>query len=138
MSLTVLLPMLFLFLNTDINYISLNKDDKKLALIQDEPIFTATEIMPTFKGGSVELYKYLTSNIKYPIVGKNENKEKRVYIKFVVEKDGSITKVEVLKGVSEDLEQEAKRAVENMPKWNPAKQSFRYVRCYYHLTIDFK
>ncbi|WP_424962767.1 energy transducer TonB [Ekhidna sp.] len=74
-----------------------------------------------FPGGIQEYYNYLAQNLRYPQNAQRLGIEGRVYIQFVVEKDGSISNVKVVKGIGAGCDQEAKRVTEKMPKWNPAK-----------------
>ena len=101
-------------------------------------IYTVVEEMPEFKGGTQELYNYLGSNIKYPEVAKKEGISGRVFVQFVVEKDGSINNVKVLRGIGGGCDEEAMRVVKSMPNWKPGKQKGEEVRVVYNLPIKFK
>lgn len=103
-----------------------------------DKIFTAVETNPEFPGGSEKLYKYLTENIKYPEAALKANVDGRVFLKFLVRSDGSITDVMVAKGIGFGCDQEAIRVVKNMPKWNPGKQSNIPVNVQYILPIAFE
>ena len=95
--------------------------------------------MPEFKGGMGALMKYLSSNINYPQEAKDKNIQGKSLIRFVVEKDGSITDVEVARSSGNDLlDQESMRVVKSMPKWNPGKQSGRAVRTRFVLPVMFR
>ncbi len=96
------------------------------------------EIMPEFKGGVEELFKYLCENIKYPARERDAGIQGTVYLRFVVGKKGNIKNVEVLRGVNEQINNEAIRVVKAMPKWKPGKQSGRPVSVIYNLPIKFK
>lgn len=94
--------------------------------------------MPRFPGGTIALNKYLVENMKYPIYIDSNNKKEKIFLKFVVESDGSLNYVTILKGLNKQFEDEALRVVKAMPKWVPARQSFRNVACYSLLAIAFK
>ncbi|GHV69952.1 protein TonB [Bacteroidia bacterium] len=101
----------------------------------EEKIFVIVETQPGFKG---DLNKYLSKNLKYPAVASENGTQGKVYIQFVVEKDGSITDVKVLRGVDESLDKEAVRVVQNMPKWSPGMQRNKPVRVSFTLPVNFK
>jgi protein TonB len=103
-------------------------------------IFTVVEEMPEYPGGMGDLMKYLQNNISYPQVEKEAGIQGKVFVKFVVQPDGAISNVEVLRGVSggEGLSKEAIRVVKSMPKWKPGKQNGRSVPVYFNLPINFK
>lgn len=100
--------------------------------------FTTVEMMPEFVGGTGELYKWLGNNLRYPSAAINASVEGRVFVKFIVEKDGTISKLEVLKGIGFGCDEEALRTLQKMPKWNPGKQNGRAVRVYFTMPIVFK
>ncbi|MBS1647028.1 MAG: energy transducer TonB [Bacteroidetes bacterium] len=103
-------------------------------------IFTVVEQMPEFPGGPAEMMKYIQKNIHYPEVAKEAGIQGRCFVKFVVESDGSISNVEVLKGVTggADCDKEAMRVVKSMPKWSAGKQNGRSVRVWFNLPIVFR
>ena len=103
----------------------------------DPPIFKVVEDMPTFPGGKEAMYKYLGDNITYPAEAKKDSISGTVYITYVIEIDGSVSKVTLLRGVREDLDKEAMRVVKEMPKWKPGKQKGKAVRVQYNLPIKF-
>lgn len=100
--------------------------------------FTNVEMMPEFIGGTTELYKWLANNLRYPTAAVNAGVEGKVFVKFIVEKDGTISKLEVLKGIGFGCDEEALRTLQKMPKWSPGKQNGRAVRVYFTLPISFK
>jgi len=105
---------------------------------QDEvPIFTVVEVMPKYPGGNEAMYKYLGENIKYPEKAKKEGIQGKVFVTYVVEKDGSISNVKILRGVEESLDKEAMRVIAAMPKWKPGTQNGKAVRVQYTLPIKF-
>ena len=103
-----------------------------------ETIFTAAEQNPQFPGGMPAMYRFLGNNIKYPNEAQRASVSGRVYVKFVVEKDGSISSVEVLKGIGFGCDAEAIRVIKSMPKWIPGRQNGKPVRVYYNMPIVFK
>jgi protein TonB len=103
-------------------------------------VFTVVEQMPDFPGGPAEMMKYIQKNIHYPEIEKEANISGKCFVKFVVEMDGSISNVEILKGVpgGPGCDKEAVRVVKSMPKWSAGKQNGRAVRVYYNLPIVFR
>jgi protein TonB len=103
-------------------------------------IFTVVEQMPEFPGGPAEMMKYIQKNIHYPEMAKEAGIQGKCFVKFVVEPDGTISNVEVLKGVSggSDCDKEAVRVVKSMPKWSAGKQNGRAVRVWFNLPIVFR
>lgn len=105
--------------------------------IDETEIFTVVESMPEFPGGMGELMKYLGSSIKYPPLAKESGIQGRVFINFVVEPNGAISNVKVLRGIGGGCDEEAVRVVESMPRWNPGKQRGKAVRVSYNLPVKF-
>lgn len=105
---------------------------------EPEEIFNMVEQMPSFPGGDVALMKYLKDNIKYPTIAAETGTQGKVYLQFVVEKDGSITDVQVVRGVDPYLDKEASRVIKAMPKWTPGKQNGKAVRVKYTVPVTFK
>jgi len=93
---------------------------------------------PEFVGGIDSLYRYIVNNIHYPEKAKAEGVSGRVYVRFIVETDGSVTNAEVLRGIGSDCDEEALRVVQAMPRWKPATKDGHPVRAQYHLPIYFK
>ncbi len=104
----------------------------------EEKIFDVVEQPPKFPGGNLALLDYLSNNVQYPRDAEEEGKQGRVVVAFVVEKDGTITNVKVVRSVYPSLDNEAVRIVAAMPKWIPAKQNGEYVRVKYNLPVTFK
>jgi protein TonB len=96
------------------------------------------EEMPEFPGGQSALMKYLSENIRYPVIAQENGIEGRVICSFVVERDGSITDVQVVRGVDPSLDREAVRVIQSMPKWKPGKQRGKPVRVRFTLPIVFR
>ena len=105
---------------------------------EETKVFDVVEQMPSFPGGPSALMQYLNSNIKYPVVAEENGVQGRVVCTFVVEKDGSITDVRVVKSVDPSLDKEAQRVVKSMPKWIPGKQNGSAVRVKYTVPVTFR
>lgn len=95
-------------------------------------------IEPTFKGGISEMYSFISNRIRYPKVARKRNIEGQVFVKFVIEKDGSIGDVSITKSENVLLNEEAKRVVSIMPKWIPGNRDGNLIRLYYTMPIIFK
>ena len=104
----------------------------------ENKVFDVVEQMPSFPGGNSALMAYLNSNVKYPVVAQENGVQGRVVISFVVERDGSITDVQVVKSVDPSLDREAARVVRSMPRWNPGKQNGQAVRVKYDVPVSFR
>lgn len=96
------------------------------------------EKMPGFPGGEGEMQKFIGENLKYPAVAVENGVQGRVTLRFIVEKDGAISDVRILRGIDPSCDKEAVRVIKAMPKWIPAKQNGREVRCYFTLPIVFR
>ncbi|WP_308706262.1 energy transducer TonB [Marinoscillum sp. MHG1-6] len=103
-----------------------------------EEIFDIVESRPEPVGGMKAFYEYVQNNLKYPATARRLGLSGRVYVQFVVEKDGSITDVKVIKGFYDACDQEAVRVIQGAPKWKPGAQRGRPVRVYQRLPIVFK
>ncbi|MBD2756166.1 M56 family metallopeptidase [Spirosoma validum] len=101
-------------------------------------VYTAVEEQPKFPGGMAKLGQYLGENLRYPEVAQKAKAEGRVFVRFIVTKEGDITNVEILKGIGYGTEEEAKRVVSQMPRWEPAMQNGEAVNVQYHLPINFQ
>ena len=117
----------------------------KEAVAQPEPkpevenkVFDVVEQMPSFPGGNSALMEYLQQNVKYPVVAQENGVQGRVVVSFVVEKDGSITDVKVVRSVDPSLDKEAARVVKSMPRWIPGKQNGSAVRVKYNVPVSFR
>ena len=104
----------------------------------EEEIFMVVEQMPEFPGGIKELMDYLGTNVKYPENAMKKNVQGRVVVQFVVEKDGSLSEASVIRSIDPDLDAEALRVVQTMPKWKPGMQKGQAVRVKYTLPVSFK
>ena len=105
---------------------------------KEEEIFVAVEQPAEFPGGQAALMKWLNQNIRYPEAAQQNDIQGRVVVKFVVEKDGSVAHAEIARGVDKDLDREALRVVNKMPKWQPGKNNGVAVRSYFNLPVTFR
>jgi protein TonB len=115
------------------------KEVKKQVIEQEAPkeIFTVVEEQPNYPGGDEARIKFLQENIKYPEEAKELGVQGKVFVTFVVEVDGSITDVRVLRGIGAQCDEEAIRVVKSMPRWIPGKQRGVPVRVQFNLPIKF-
>ncbi len=105
---------------------------------QDDPIHNVVDVMPNFPGGESKMMEYLYKNVKYPLEAQRKSIEGRVIVSYVVEKDGSITNVQVVRSAEASLDKEAVRVVEAMPKWTPGKLKGEIVRVKYTLPVQYR
>ena len=106
---------------------------------EEEVVFVVVETMPEFPGGQQALFKYLSENVKYPVIAQENGIQGRVICQFVVNKDGSIVEVEVVRsGGDASLDKEAVRVIKSMPKWKPGKQRGKAVRVKYTVPVNFR
>lgn len=122
----------------EIPFEATNVDESAPLDANTDEVFKVVEVDPEFPGGEEALYKYLVENIKYPEKAKNNKVEGRVYITFVIEKDGTVSDAKVLRSVNEELDAEALRVINAMPKWKPGMQRGVPVRVQYNIPISFK
>lgn len=106
--------------------------------IDDREPLTIADIMPAFPGGETALYRFLSEKLRYPTLATQNQVEGKVYIRFVIEKDGSITDATVLKGIGYGCDEEALRVVNNMPPWTPGEVEGQKVRMFSSLAVNFK
>ena len=104
----------------------------------DDRIFEVVEQNAEFPGGEQACYDWLAKNIKYPAIAQEQGIQGRVFVRFVVNRDGSIVDVEVLRSPDPSLSKEAERVVKMMPRWKPARQGNRTVRSRFNLPVMFK
>ena len=104
----------------------------------EEEVFVVVEEMPEFPGGTAALRQYLADALKYPVIAQQNGVQGRVYVKFVVNKDGSVSDAQIARGVESSLDAEALRVVSSLPKWIPGKQRGEPVRVSYTVPINFQ
>ena len=125
------------------NLVLLKQDDadetssQKPQVTQDS-IYRVSDAMPEYPGGPNEMMRYIQENIKYPQSAKDNKIEGRVFVTFVVEKDGSITNAAVMRGIDKECDAEALRVVSSMPKWNPGQHKGEVVRTQFTIPIIYK
>ena len=107
-------------------------------VVDEQEIFEIVEEPTTFPGGDAALMQWLSKNIKYPAIAQENGTQGRVTVRFVVERDGSVSNAEVIRGVDPYLDKEALRVVNSMPKWNPGKQRGKAVRTRFTLPVTFR
>jgi periplasmic protein TonB len=115
-------------------------DDKANEVIEEaapQEIFTIVEEQPSYPGGEDGRIKFLSDNIKYPDLARENGIQGTVYVTFVVEPDGSISNISVLRGIGAGCDEEAIRVVKQMPKWNAGKQRGKNVRVKINMPIKF-
>jgi len=117
-----------------IDYEPIEEDDEE----EEAQIFTVVESMPGFPGGEAARIRYLNENIKYPQMARESGIQGRVFVTFVVEKNGEVTDVRVLRGIGGGCDEEAVRVIKNMPNWNAGKQRGKPVRVQFNMPILFK
>jgi len=103
----------------------------------DEEFFMVVENMPEFPGGDLGLMKFIQKNVKYPAIAKEYNITGKVYVSFIVDKQGKVTNVKVVRGVDKNLDAEALRVVSLLPKYKPGKQRGKSVRVMFTIPINF-
>jgi periplasmic protein TonB len=128
-----------------------SKDEDEKIVVETPPIVLKIEAEPepeapiveypdqeaTFPGGAAAMKQFLADNIVYPEIAKELGDQGKVFIEFVVEKDGSISQIKILRGVSKEIDREAKRVVSMMPKWVPAESKGESVRARCRIPISF-
>ncbi len=106
---------------------------------EEEVVFVVVEKMPEFPGGQQALFKYLSENVKYPVIAQENGIQGRVICQFVVNKDGKIVDVEVVRsGGDPSLDKEAVRVIKSMPNWKPGQQRGKAVRVKYTVPVNFR
>ena len=136
-------------IGTWVNYFDRGDDSSLVAYKQDgtseiikqrerAEIYTITEMQAEFPGGVSEMFKFIQNNIKYPEFARKSLLGGKTFLKFVVNEDGIISNVEIIKGTGNDeMDEEAVRVVKLMPRWKPANMTGRDVKCYFNLPISY-
>ena len=104
---------------------------------EEAKVFFIVEDMPEFPGGELALRKYIANAIKYPVIAQENGIQGKVYVQFVVDKDGGISDARIARGVDPSLDKEALRVVNALPKWKPGQQRGKPVRVSYTVPINF-
>ena len=103
----------------------------------DEEFFMVVENMPEFPGGDLGLMKFIQKNVRYPAIAKEYNITGKVYVSFIVDRQGNVTNVKIVRGVDKNLDAEAVRVVSSLPKYKPGKQRGKAVRVMFTIPINF-
>ena len=106
--------------------------------VVEQEIFHIVEEMPAYPGGDKALMEYIAKNIKYPQIARESGIQGRVFVGFVVEPDGHVSNVKLLRGIGGGCDEEAMRVIKSMPKWKPGKQRGKAVRVSYQIPVMFK
>lgn len=114
-----------------------NADVKNVTEATDNQVFTAVEIQPSYPGGEAALGRFLQKNIRYPSIAKENNIQGKVYIQFVVERDGSLTDIKVIREPGSGTGDEAVRVLKSSPHWTPGIQNGKPVRVQFTLPVNF-
>lgn len=112
------------------------QEEKKVSV--DDEVFVVVEEQAEFPGGMDSMYAYIQKNLKYPELAKEKGIEGRVFVQFVIEKDGSISNILVKRAIGGGCEEAAVEMIKNMPKWKPGKQRGKPVRFQFTLPIKFE
>ena len=105
--------------------------------VATDQAFFIVEEMPEFPGGELALRKFIAQTIKYPEIARKNGIQGKVYVNFVVEKDGSVGRAKVVRGVDPSLDYEASRVTNELPKWKPRKQRGEAVAVQYTIPVNF-
>lgn len=115
-----------------------NKVQVEQKPVEDHRVFESVEQMPQFPGGDAALLKYISSHMQYPAMAAEQGIEGRVTLQFVVTKNGSVGEVKVVRPLSPECDNEAKRVVRSLPKFTPGRQNGQAVNVWYTLPVTFK
>ena len=110
---------------------------KTVVAKKNQQVFDVVEKMPEYPGGQAALFEYLSTNVKYPADAEKQKIQGRVLVTFVVNTDGSITDIEVVRKAFPSLDAEAVRVISGMPKWIPGEQKGQKVRVKYTVPLSF-
>ena len=115
-----------------------NPELVRLLLVGEDPVYQIADNMPEFPRGMTACLQYLARNIKYPVIAQKEGAQGKVIVQMVIEKDGSVDHVSIVRSITPELDAEAARVVKSMPKWKPATVKDKAVRCRYTVPVTFK
>ena len=107
-------------------------------LVQKDTVYTIVDVEPQFKGGEKKMAKFIQDKVVYPQKALDEKAQGVVYIQFIVEKDGAVSNIKIVKGANIALNEEAERIISEMPNWTPGLKNNEAVRTYFVLPINFK
>lgn len=123
--------------NNKIADVSVATYGPKQSVDPNDQVFLIVESMPEFPGGDLALRRFIAQSIKYPVSAQEKGIQGKVFVNFVVEKDGSVGSAKIARGVDPALDKEALRVVSSLPKWTPGKQKGVAVRVSYTIPINF-
>lgn len=106
-------------------------------VVRVDSIYFVAEVMPQFPGGESGLVEYLKKNMNYPASAKAKKVSGRVYVQFIIERDGSVSRLKVTRGIGNGCDEESLRVVKQMPKWTPGKMRGEPVQVQYTLPVKF-
>jgi len=106
--------------------------------VEEDHVFMIVEEQPEFPGGIRALYSFINNNVRYPVIAQENGIQGRVFVKFVVDTDGSVRNAEIVRGVDSSLDNEALRVINSLPKFKPGKQRGRPVKVYFNSSINFQ
>lgn len=104
---------------------------------KNQKVYDVVEKMPQYPGGMVALFEFLEKNLKYPADAQKQKVEGRVIVSFIVETDGSISDINIVRKVFPSLDEEAVRLLGMMPRWSPGLQNGKPVRVKYAIPITY-
>jgi protein TonB len=99
--------------------------------------YVTVEQKPEFEGGPQEMMRFISKNIVYPSIPRDNGKQGKVYVSFIIDKEGNVTNVEIVRGVEKHLDKEAIRVIKKMPKWKPGKQRGIPVKVKYTIPVNY-
>jgi len=133
--------------NTTVEIVEVQQEVKEEVKVEEDKreeenenvVFKVVETMPSFPGGDAALMKFISDNVRYPAIAQENGIQGRAICQFTVEKDGSITDIQIVRSAGDEtLDKEAKRVIKSMPKWSPGKQRGKAVRVSYTIPINFR
>ena len=133
--------------NTTVEIVEVQQEGKEEVKVEEDKreeenenvVFKVVETMPSFPGGDAALMKFISDNVRYPAIAQENGIQGRAICQFTVEKDGSITDIQIVRSAGDEtLDKEAKRVIKSMPKWSPGKQRGKAVRVSYTIPINFR
>ena len=106
-------------------------------VVQEKKVYEFIEQMPEYPGGTEALYNYINSHIQYPRMARDNGVQGKVFLKFIVDENGVVSDVQLLRGIGAGCDEEAMRVVRSLPKWTPGKQNGKPAAVWYKLPIQF-
>ncbi len=123
--------------DADLDYVDADYDESEEYVVEDDEVFLIVEKMPQFPGGEIDLKAFISQNVQYPQLARENDIQGKVYIRFQVMKDGSIGEVQVIRGVDKLLDDEAIRVIKLLPKFKPGMQRGKAVAVWYTVPVNF-